>query len=71
MAALSGAMAVLGLVLIFVALGRGDVSQVIPVTSSYPVLALILSAIFLSEKITITGVIGTVLVVSGVIVLSR
>jgi transporter family protein len=71
MAALAGMMAVLGLVLIYVALGRGDVSQVIPVTSSYPVLTLIVSAIVLGEDITVTGVIGTLLVVSGVIVLTR
>ena len=71
MAALAGTMAVLGLVLIYVALGRGDVSQVIPVTSAYPVLTLFLSAIVLGEEITVTGVIGTLLVVSGVIVLTR
>jgi transporter family protein len=71
MAALAGMMAVLGLVLIFVALGRGDVSQVIPVTSSYPVLTLLVSAVVLSEEITLTGVLGTLLVVSGVIVLTR
>jgi bacterial/archaeal transporter family protein len=71
MAALAGAMAVLGLVLIFVALGRGEVSKVIPVTSSYPLLALLFSAVVLSERITITRAIGAVLIVVGVIVLSR
>jgi transporter family protein len=71
MAALAGLMAVLGLVLIFVALGRGDVSRVIPVTSSYPVLTLLFSAAVLSERITLSAALGTSLVVAGVIVLSR
>ena len=64
--ALSGA-----LILFFLALTKGEVSIVIPATSAYPVVALIASAIFLSESVTTPKVIGTILVVAGVVVISR
>jgi transporter family protein len=58
-------------ILIFVALDRGPASQVVPLTSAYPVITLIGSAIFLSEKITLVRGLGTALVVAGVALLSR
>lgn len=58
-------------ILIFVALDRGPASQVVPVTAAYPVITLIGSALFLSERITVVRGIGTVLVVVGVALLSR
>ena len=71
MAALSGAIAVSGLILIFVAIGHGEVSRVIPVTSSYPLLTLAFSVAFLSERITLVRGLGTGLIGGGVILLSR
>jgi uncharacterized membrane protein len=42
----------------------------VPTTSAYPVIALIGGAIFLSESITLQKLIGTVLVIAGVVVIS-
>jgi transporter family protein len=60
-----------GLVLLFFALSRGDATQVVPVTSAYPVVTLVAAAIFLSESITITRIAGTALVVGGLVLISR
>lgn len=59
-----------GLICFFYALSKGDASVVVPTTSAYPVIALIGGAIFLSESITVPKVIGTVLVIAGVVVIS-
>jgi transporter family protein len=59
-----------GLICFFYALSKGDASVVVPTTSAYPVIALVGSAVFLSESITVPKVIGTVLVVAGVVVIS-
>ncbi|HEY7396942.1 MAG TPA: EamA family transporter [Gaiellaceae bacterium] len=70
-AALTAICASSALILFFVALDRGDASKVVPVGSAYPVVTLIASAIFLSESITPIRVVGTALVVAGVVLLSR
>jgi transporter family protein len=70
-AALTAVCAAAALILFFYALTKGDVSVVVPVSSAYPVVTLIGSAIFLSESITPPKVIGTALVIAGVIVISR
>jgi uncharacterized membrane protein len=59
------------LILFFYALTKGEASQVTPATSAYPVVTVIGSALFLSEKITLVRGIGTALVVAGVVLLSR
>jgi bacterial/archaeal transporter family protein len=59
-----------GLICFFYALSKGDASAVVPLTSAYPVIALVGGAVFLSESITVPKVIGTVLVVAGVVVIS-
>lgn len=59
------------LILFFLALTKGDASLVTPATSAYPAVTLVGSAIFLSESLTVARVIGTVLVVAGVVVISR
>jgi transporter family protein len=59
-----------GLICFFYAPSKGDASVVVPTTSAYSVIALVGSAIFLSESITVPKVIGTVLVVAGVVVIS-
>ncbi len=60
-----------GLICFFYALTKGEATVVVPMTSAYPVIALILGAIVLSESITWPKVIGTLLVIAGVIVISR
>ena len=59
------------LILFFYALTKGSASQVTPVSSAYPVITLIGSALFLSEKITVVRGVGTALIVAGVVLLSR
>ena len=59
-----------GLICFFYALSKGDASVVVPTTSAYPVIALIGGVIFLSESITVPKVIGTLLVIAGVVVIS-
>jgi uncharacterized membrane protein len=59
------------LVLLFFALTKGDAGIVVPVGSAYPIVTVIGSALFLSESITVPKVVGALLVVAGVIVLSR
>jgi drug/metabolite transporter (DMT)-like permease len=59
------------LLLFFYALTKGPANQVTPATSAYPIVTVIGSALFLSEKITLIRGLGTALVVSGVVLLSR
>ena len=59
------------LILFFYALTKGPASQVTPATSVYPVVTVVGSVIFLSEKFTLVRGLGTALVVAGVILLSR
>ena len=59
------------LVLFFYALTKGPASQVTPASSAYPVVTVIGSALFLSEKLTLIRGIGTALVVAGVVLLSK
>ena len=66
----SGAFAATALVMLFVALGAGEVGQVVPVTASYPVFTLALAAVVLAERVTAGRVGATMLVVVGVILLS-
>ena len=63
--------AAVGLILLFVALTRGEASTVVPATAAYPVVTLAGSALFLSESVTVARVAGTVLVIAGVVLLSR
>jgi transporter family protein len=69
-AALAALLAVIGLVTLYLALGAGDASKVVPVSAGYPAVTLLLSAIVLSESVTIAGVAGMVLVVGGVAILT-
>ena len=70
-AALTALFASGGLILLFIALDRGEASVVVPVSSIYPVVTLIASAAFLSESVTVPKVVGTALVVAGVTLISR
>jgi transporter family protein len=69
-AVLSAAIVVSSLILLYVALGNGEASKIIPITAGYPAVTLVLSAIFLSESISAAKVGGLVLVIGGVVVLT-
>jgi uncharacterized membrane protein len=66
----SAALAVGALILLYVALGLGDASKVVPVTAAYPAATLVLAAIFLGENISPARIAGMLLVVVGVVVLT-
>ena len=70
-AAVTAVCASSALVLFFYALTKGPASQVTPVTSAYPIVTVIGSALFLAEKITLIRGLGTALIVSGVVLLAR
>lgn len=59
------------LILLFYALTKGEASKIVPASSAYPVVTLAGGALFLSESITLLRVVGTVLVIGGVVLLSR
>lgn len=54
----------------YVAVKEAPVSQVVPITATYPVVAFLLAAIFLRESVTFPKVAGLVLVVTGLMLLS-
>ena len=68
--ALGAAIPALALVCLYIALGRGEASKVIPVGSVFPLVTVVLAAIFLDEPLTWKVAIGAVLVVAGVIAIS-
>ena len=59
----------IGQVVFYSALKTGEVSVVVPVAATYPLVALIISVIFLGEAITWQKVTGIGLVVSGIVML--
>lgn len=70
MAAASGLIAAVALVLFYVALRRGEVTRVVPITSSYPIVTAALGVGFLAERLTVARAIGTILVVVGVVTIT-
>jgi bacterial/archaeal transporter family protein len=66
----SAVLASSALIAFYIALGRGDASQVVPFTSAYPVVTLVLSALVLAEKITLLRGLGALVVVIGVVMIS-
>ncbi|MDP2712773.1 MAG: EamA family transporter [Solirubrobacteraceae bacterium] len=70
-AAGAGVLAPVTFVALALALSRGPASRVVPVTAAYPAITVVLAAIVLAESPTPVGVLGTALVVAGVVTLSR
>lgn len=66
----SGTLAVGSLILLYLALGSGEASKIVPITAAYPAVTLVLAAIFLSEALTLGRVAGALLVIGGVVVLT-
>ena len=58
------------LVILYVALGLGEASKVVPVTAAYPAVTLVLSAAVLSEALTVARVGGVALVLAGAVVVT-
>ena len=60
---------IVGQIFFYQALKNGDVSMVVPVGASYPLITFILGIIFLGEKFTLTKAGGLLLVILGVLFL--
>ena len=70
-AAVSGVAAAAGLICSFVALRHADAVVAVPVMSTYPVVTVIASLAILGESMSVTKILGVLLVLAGVIVLVR
>lgn len=68
----AGIFSATGVLLLFVALSRGPVVVISPVVATNPLFTLVMAAVLLRgvERITLSVVVGAVLVVAGVIVLT-
>ncbi len=55
--------------LYYQALKSTEASRVVPIAGSYPLLAMIASIVFLGKQITLSKVIGTLLIVGGIILI--
>lgn len=51
----------------FIAVGKGKVANVVSVTSIYPLITILLSALFLKEAITLPQIIGVLFAIIAVI----
>jgi transporter family protein len=69
-AVISAAIVVTSLILLYVALGNGEASKIVPITAAYPAVTLLGAALFLNESITLAKAGGMVLVLVGVLVLT-
>lgn len=70
MAALSAFIPPVALAFFFIALDRGNASQVVPLTTAYPFITLVLAVVALSEPLAWQAVVGSALIVGGAIVLT-
>jgi bacterial/archaeal transporter family protein len=69
-AVLSAFIVVSSLILLYIALGNGEASKIVPITAAYPAVTLIGAALFLSESLTVAKLGGMLLVLAGVVVLT-
>ena len=69
-ALLSGILVASALILFYLAIESGEASKVVPISAAYQAVTLVVSAIFLSEDISLLRVAGLVLVIGGVVMLS-
>jgi transporter family protein len=65
--AVSAILGGIGLVTFYLALDRGKASQVAPVIGVYPAIVALLSAAFLSERLSAVQVLGVALAIAGVV----
>lgn len=70
-AIVSGILPVIGLAMFFLAINNAEVSRVVPITSAYPLVTVLLALLFLNEAFTVPRGLGILLVVCGVALLSR
>jgi transporter family protein len=61
--------AVVGQSFFYSSLKLGDVSKVVPIAGSYPLISFVLGILILGETVTLTRIMGVLCVVAGVILL--
>ena len=59
-----------GLYIYFIALGKGESSKVVPIIATFPLFTAIYAFLILKESITTPKIIGTFLIVSGLVILN-
>jgi transporter family protein len=69
-AILATAVAIGGLIALYVALTNGEAGKVVSISAAYPAVTLIFSAMFLGERLSPARVIGVAMVVGGVVVVT-
>ena len=69
-AVVTAACAIGGLITLYLALGAGEASKVVPVSASYPALTLVLAAVVLSESVSPLRWAGTAMVIGGVVLVT-
>ena len=66
----SGLVCGIGFPLFYLALTRGQVSRVVVITATYPVVTVLLAALLLHEPLTLKSGLGTALAIAGFLLLS-
>jgi bacterial/archaeal transporter family protein len=69
-AVLTGMAGVLGTLFYFIAASRGKISVVVSLTALYPLITILLAAVFLREAITVTQIFGMIFAVIAIVLLS-
>lgn len=54
----------------FAAIRHADASRVVPFTASYPIIAMVLAVLILREPLTVPKVLGTVMIIGGLMLVS-
>ena len=67
----SGVCGAIGMLFFSMAIKRGDASIIVTLSAIYPVFTVLLSPLILEEKISLTHVVGVLLVTLGVILVAR
>ena len=70
-AIVSGVLPVASLVMFFIAIGAANASRVVPVSAIYPLVTVVAAWLLLNETITVTQAFGMLLVIGGVVALTR
>ncbi|MFZ5646652.1 MAG: EamA family transporter [Bacillota bacterium] len=63
--------ALLGQLAYYYAQKLGDISRVTPIVAAFPIITVILAVLVLGEKFTWSKLMGTLLIVSGIILIKR
>lgn len=71
LAFVAGAFSYLGSLFFYIAVGRGNLSLVMPLGALYPLVGLALAFLFLQERVTLTQGLGIALAVVAAVLLSR